>query len=83
MSLVFPLKENINYCSKQKFKTRNIHTVKYGTETLAHFGPKIWALVPDSIKNTNFLNDLIKKWNPVRCPCKLCRTYVNGVGYVD
>jgi len=86
MSLVFPLKENINYCSKQKFKTRNIHTVKYGTETLAHLGPKIWALVPESIKNTKSLNDFktkIKRWNAVGCPCKLCRTYVNGVGYVD
>ena len=85
MSLVFPLKENINYCSKQKFKTRNIHTVKYGTETLAHLGPKIWALVPESIKNTKSLNDFktkIKKWKPVRCPCNLCRTYVYGVGYV-
>ena len=26
MSLVFPIKENIKYCSKTKFKTRNIHT---------------------------------------------------------
>ena len=50
MSLVFPIKENIKYCSKNKFKTRNIHTAKYGTETLAHLGPKIWALVPDFIK---------------------------------
>ena len=90
MSLVFPIKDNIKYCSKNKFKTRNIHTAKYGTETLAHLGPKIWALVPDFVpdfikaeKSLSTFKIKIKSWRPSKCPCKLCKTYINGVGYID
>ena len=86
MSTIFPVKENIKYCSKNKFITRNVRTVKYGTETLAHLGPKIWALIPDNIKEEKSVNAFktkIKNWQPTACPCKLCKTYVNGVGYID
>ena len=50
MSHVFLLKESVKYCSKNIFVTRNVHTIKYGTETLAHLGPKVWALVPIKLK---------------------------------
>ena len=43
MSQVFPLKESAKYCSTNIFVTRNVDTVKYGTEILAHLGPKVWA----------------------------------------
>ena len=86
MSIIFPTKNNILYCSKNKFKTRNVHSVKYGTETLAHLGPKIWALVPDDIKREESVigfKTKIKNWSPADCPCKLCKIYVHGVGYID
>ena len=86
MSIVFPVKENIKYCSKNKFLTRNVRTVNYGTETLAHLGPKIWAIVPDDIKDEKSVNAFktrIKNWRPLTCPCKLCKTYISGVGYID
>ena len=56
MSIVFPIKENITYCSKNQFLTRNVRTVNYGTETLAHLGPKIWAIVPKDIKDEKSVN---------------------------
>ena len=40
--LVFILKKNIRYSSKQIFETRNVHSVHNGTETLSYLGPKIW-----------------------------------------
>ena len=24
----------------------------------------------------------LKSWNPINCPCKLCKTYIGGVGYI-
>ena len=36
MSQVFPLKKSVKYFSKNPFMTRNVRTVRYGTETLAH-----------------------------------------------
>ena len=86
MSQVFPLKESVKYCSTNIFVTRNVHTVKYGTETLAHLCPKVWALVPIELKEINSLKEFknkIKKLKPDKCPCKLCRTYISGVGYID
>ena len=86
MSLVIPLKEDIKYCSQNKFKTSNVHSVKYGINSLTHLGPKIWAMVPDEIKVETSLKNFktkIRQWRPSGCPCKLCKTYIYGVGYID
>ena len=86
MQQVFPLKESPKYCTKNIFVTRNVRTVKYGTETLAHLGPKVWAIVPTEMKSANSLKEFkrkIKNWKPNKCPCKLCRIYIKDVGYID
>ena len=83
---VFPLKEHAQYCTKFPFKTRNITTVAYGTETLGYLGPKIWQLLPEDIKNANNLEEFknkIKIWRPRGCPCRLCKTYIAGVGFMN
>ena len=46
MSQVFPLKDNIRYPLENMFKTRNVKSVRYGAETLAHLDPKIWSIIP-------------------------------------
>ena len=40
MSRVFPVKDNIRYPSENMSKTRNVKSVRYDTETLAHLRPK-------------------------------------------
>ena len=47
---------------------------------------KTWDMVPQSIKQAPSLNDFklkIKKWLPAKCTCRLCKTYVDGIGFVD
>ena len=86
MNQVFPLKDVSLYCSRFPFQTRNVKTVSYGTETLGFMGPKIWALVPDEFKKVKSLPEFkskIKQWKPVKCPCRICKTYVVGVGFVE
>ena len=86
MNEVFPLKKEIKYHSKTEFETRNVKTEMYGIESLAHLGPKIWAILPKKLKEITSLNIFqqeIKIWKPTKCPCKLCKTYINGVGYID
>ena len=34
-----------------EFPTVNIHTVRYGTESLTHLANKIWSLIPTDAKN--------------------------------
>ena len=72
MSQVFPLKENIRYPSENMFNTRNVKSIRYGTETLSHLGPKIWSIIPSHIKEEQSLTlftKKIKQWKPERCPC--------------
>ena len=86
MKQVLPLKESNIYCSRFPFKSRNVHTVTYGTETISTLGPKIWHIIPNNIKNANSLNEfkgMIKNWKPDLCPCKLCKTYIAGVGFAN
>ena len=86
MNSVFTLKKDLTHCSKQIFITRNIKTVNYGLETISTLGPKIWSILPNDIKLSTGLIEFKKKirsWKPVKCPCRLCKVYVPGVGFVD
>ena len=86
MKEVFQVKESSDYCTKFPFKTRNVRTVTYGTETLSFLGPKIWTMVPRELKEAKSLLDFkrrIKLWKPDKCPCRICKTYIEGVGFID
>ena len=86
MKEVFIKKNCDMYCSKFPFTTRNIKTVSYGTQSLGFLGPKIWSLVPNNLKCLNSLEEFkrkIKKWKIEKCPCRLCKTYIQRVGFVD
>ena len=86
MNEIFPIKENIGHCSRFPFKTNNIRTVYYGTETISFLGPKIWSILPNEIKESESLIEFknkIKKWKPKECPCRLCKTYISGVGFIN
>ncbi len=82
----FSVKEDQIYNSKFPFNSRNVRTVAYGTETLSFLGPKLWSIIPMEIKECNSLNEFkskIRKWKPHQCPCRMCKTYIGGVGFVD
>ena len=82
----FQLKEKCIYQSKFPFSTQNVKTVAYGTQSLVFLGPKIWSIIPDNLKILPSLKEFkiqIKKWKPKGCPCRLCKTYIYGVGFVD
>ena len=74
-----------NIRSGSEFMTSNIHTVAYGSETISFRGPKIWAIVPKNIKNSNTLNEFkykIKNWKPVGCTCRLCQVFIANLGFI-
>ena len=86
MSEVFVVKSNLLYCSGQTFETRNVRTVYNGLGTISFLGPKIWALVPPDMKKIEDVSDFkrkIRRWKPEKCPCRLCKTYIPCLGFVD
>ncbi len=85
MRLVFPTKPGVHYPWENIFQTFNVRTVAWGTETLSHLGPKIWSLIPLKLKKlpySKFIGE-IRSWKPEKCPCRLCKFYLAGVGFIN
>ena len=87
MNDVFTYKSQHSYNLRQisQFATPRVNTVYHGTESVGFLGAKIWALLPISLKNIDNINAFkkeIKKWKPKNCPCRLCKVYVQNVGFV-
>ena len=60
-------------------------TVNKGQETIRYRGPMTWRLVPEEIKESKTLlsfKERIRKWKPTGCTCRLCKIYVQGLGYL-
>ena len=67
------------------FTRDKANTTQYGTESMNILGPKIWDIIPSEIKNAETLDSFnvnIKKWKVKNCPCRLCKTFVVGLGFV-
>ena len=72
--------------NKSDWEGENIRTVRYGRETITNLGPKTWSLVPNDIKEATSLIEFkkkIKKWKPNGCTCRLCKSYIYHLGYLD
>ena len=63
------------------FKGHNIKTVYNGSETISNRGPLIWKLIKIS-KSLNESKAKIKKWKPVSCNCRFCKTFIPELGFV-
>ena len=86
MKDVFPESTNpYNTRNAPEFDTFNIRTVFNGTETISFRGPRTWSLVPNEIKNSTSLPEFknkIKYWKPEGCMCRLCKVYIQNVGFI-
>ena len=87
MREIFHFQENENYNlrSGTHLASRNMRTTLFGKETLSNLGAKIWPLLPEELKNASsfqvFKNKL-KEWKPTTCPCRVCKTYIQHVGFI-
>ena len=81
-------KRNVTYYFRNNstFETSNTKSVYYGSETIPFLGPKIWELLPSSIKDSENLNIFklnIKSWKPENCPCRLCKLYITDIRFIQ
>ena len=66
------------------FRKRN-RTVFYGTESLSSLAPRIWELIPQSLKGETELSQFktkIKTWTTSQYPCRLCKKYIRHVDFI-
>ena len=68
------------------FLIPKVHSEYMGKLSLRYFGPVVWeTMLPDEYKSITILEkfqEKVKNWTPV-CKCRLCKTYVAQVGFVE
>ena len=84
---VFLFGEQISYQLRQRpqFQIPWVHSVFSGTESLKFPGRKIWALVPNEMKQLESLwkfRNAIKRWKPTSCSCRLCKRYIHRIEFL-
>ena len=86
MQLIFPTAENsYNLRNNREFKSENVRTTYFGTETLRYRGPKTWDLIPENIKlSTNIFEfkRKIRVWKPEGCKCRMCKVFIQNLGFI-
>ena len=68
------------------FETPFGRIVYNGTESVSYLGRNIWYIVPEEYKTLNSLNsfkETIKNRVPLNCSCRLCKSFVHGVGFLE
>ena len=74
-----------NLRAARRYKTNNVKSVRYGTETISYRSAKIREFVPDHIMHSASLNEFkkkIKTWKPDACDCRLCKIYIAKIGFL-
>ena len=90
-SLLNDIFQNTNYAgptlrNKGEFVKPSINSVHFGENSLKYLGSKIWDLIPKTYRDIDKLDrfkQVIKTWKPKQCPCRLCKTHICGVGFVN
>ena len=78
-------RNNYNLRHSWFFSIPYVKTVYHGSESLSNLAPRIWDLIPSTLKELDDVNSFktqIKKWQPENCPCRLCKTYIPQVGFI-
>ena len=83
---IFQRNEVSNLRSDNTFLRPKVNTVYNGEGSLRSFGPIVWNnLLPNKYKsaeNLEIFKNKIKLWIPENCPCRLCKDYETGIGFL-
>ena len=74
-----------NNTLRTDFTVPAVRTEKYGKNSVRYLGPLIWKIVPPLLKEADNMSEFkrnIKTWKPTKCPCRLCKVYVQNLGFV-
>ena len=81
-----PVSRPYNFRRNDTLQRRRVNSVRHGTESVSFLGPKLWDLIPRDIKISQSLSIFkrkIKKWVLLQCPCRLCKIYLQQVGFIQ
>ena len=84
---VFPVGQQSQYNMKNNsyFAMPSAKTVNHGLESLSYIGSKLWDSIPTHMKKIDSINEfkhVIKTWKPDLCSCRVCKVYLQNIGYL-
>ena len=87
MNNIFKLRAENPYNLRQvsEFSRPMVKSAYDGTESISYLGPTIWNILAEKLKNVENLEHFkteIKTWKPDNCPCRLCKVYIESVGFL-
>ena len=68
-----------------RFSRPLVKSVYCGSKSVSFLGMKIWDMLQDGcrdIDNLNTFENKVKKLKPESCFCRLCKIYINNIGFV-
>ena len=75
---------NYNLQNQKDFLIPQVESVNYDLESIGLLGQKLGESLSNDLKNNELVDSFkttIKKWKPESCPCRLCKTYLQNIGY--
>ena len=87
MNEIFTLRHQNQYNLRNwtYFDALKVRTVNHGSESVRYLVSKIWEIIPvysNELDTIDKFKIAIKKWKPKSCPCRLCRVYLQNIGYL-
>ena len=85
MKEIFIQKEiTYNLRNNLQMQIPKVRTSSHGIESLSFLGCKLWNNLPDEFKSIKTLAAFKRKINEWKdnCNCRLCRKFVNQVGFL-
>ena len=79
------MESNYSFRNSATLQGRTTKTVMYGSETMSNLRPKVWDILPTKLKrivSPTLFKTKIPEWAPMNCPRRLCKTYVQNIGYL-
>ena len=77
---------NYNLRYKSELKVSSIDTVFKGQNSVSYFRSIIWNSIPVELREINpfqVFKSEMKPWRPTNCPCRLCKKYIENLGFVN
>ena len=85
MNNILKAENSYNLRQVSEFSRPMLESMYRGTKIISYLGPKIWDIPPEKLKNIDNLEHFkkeIKTWKPDNCPCRLCKVYIESVGFL-
>ena len=87
MNDIFYSRQNIYNLQKfQELFTSTKNTVNFATETISYRCSQLWNLIPSNRKlepTLELFKKKIRKWKCELCPCRMCKTYLQHIGFIS